>query len=188
MGCARGCGRCLRTVVLALAGVGEIGPSQDRADWWKMQVQATCELFRSVRWFSGLTKHPALALKVENLCIDVRKNPLAVVARNHRGSSVQCRVPSRGISSCGNEALKKTTITNHFKVGRNERREKGVHHKRESPRRTASLDSAGRLVKLCGRLSPLACVMIPSLAWADTAPSAILNQYSHAAHTAGSAL
>jgi type IV secretion system protein TrbL len=57
-------------------------------------------------------------------------------------------------------------------------REKAVHHKGESPRRSPSLNSAGRLVKLCGRLSLLACAMIPSLVWADTAPSAILNQYS----------
>jgi hypothetical protein len=89
---ARGAVAVYVTVVLALGGCG-----RDRSSRIVRLVEdagagdlRTVSVGSMIQW---LDRHPALALKVENLCIDVRKNPLAAWPETTEGRL--CNAASR---------------------------------------------------------------------------------------------
>src|SRR5260221_11427537 len=80
-------------IVLALAGCGRDRPSQivrmvENQGAGDLRIVSIGSM---VQW---LEKHPVLALKVENLCIDVRKNTLAAWPETNEGRL--CNPASRG--------------------------------------------------------------------------------------------
>lgn len=83
-------------VVLALAGCGRERPSHivRMVENEGAGDLRTVSIGSMVRW---LEKHPVLALKVENLCIDVRKNTLAAWPETTEGRL--CNAASRVVGN-----------------------------------------------------------------------------------------